>query len=652
MRRAGIPLVTIFCLLMLSTISVAVPFSIAGPRDMVQVASASGLDYVVVIMMENHSNSSILGSTSSATFMKHLAYNYSLAESYTAITHPSLPNYLAIVSGSTFGCTTDLNPNSTGCTRAAWSSQNLVDRLGTSGRTWKAYMEDMPNNCYLKDYARYYVHHNPFAYFGDIVTNPIRCNRIAPAGIGDSALVSDLNSVTTASNFMWLTPNGCNDMHDNNCGGSSISIGDNYLKGLVPQILSSPVFKTQKAALFITFDEGTQNINDYVYATWAGRIVDNNYRSISSYDHYSFLSTLETFWGLDTLSGGDVRAKPMIEFFSSPPPPMPLRTGFTYSPLTPLIGHEVTFSATASGGTAPYGFSWTFNASSIVNNQTVKHTFLKAGAYNVTVRVKDAVDTIATASKIIDVTSIPLPLRVSFTFSPTYPSVDDNVTLTGQVIGGIAPYTYQWNFGGNTIFQGQTVVHMFSVSGSYRVVLTVADGGRMTKSTFQLVNVTATQFLSSSFSYTPSSPFQLANVTFTASTVGGDQPYTYSWNLGDGSIVTGQTVHHVYHKPGSFNVILTTIDSDMTTVTTSRTVTVTRTAQPIEETSCWYCLWSALHLSLPLMLLAIVSGAIVVSGVVFVTRKNRSISLESRKLLVPRKKRERSSHLSTRQQQT
>ena len=131
-------------------------------------------DYVVVIMMENHSNSDIIGS---ASYMTDLANNYSYAEGYSAVDHPSLPNYLALLGGSTFGCSGyDGDPNSNSCTSSAWNAPNLVDRIESAGLTWKAYMESMPSNCYSSDSGNYAVRHDPFVYFKDIVNNQSRCS--------------------------------------------------------------------------------------------------------------------------------------------------------------------------------------------------------------------------------------------------------------------------------------------------------------------------------------------------------------------------------------------------------------------------------------------------------------------------------------------
>lgn len=106
-------------------------------------------------------------------------------------------------------------------------------------------------------------------------------------------------------------PNLCNDMHD-----CPVSTGDTYLSKLVPKILASKLFTHQKAALFVTFDEGnTAFPRDYVYSVWAGPVVKTNLVSALQHSHYSLLSTLEEVWNLHPLTGNDSAAHPMTEFF-------------------------------------------------------------------------------------------------------------------------------------------------------------------------------------------------------------------------------------------------------------------------------------------------------------------------------------------------
>jgi len=278
-------------------------------------ASGTNFDYLVIILMENHNLCDILESCGgSARYMSNLAGAWGLAQNdHYCNVNPSLPNYLCLSGGSDFGCGGyDGNPNSNPCTSTAWSAPNIVDRLEGGGLTWKAYMEDMPSNCYGANSGDYAVRHNPFVYYNDIVSNPARCARIVPAAASDSALINDLASTTTASNYMWLTPNKCNDMHS-----CPIATGDAYLADLVQRILSSAVFTSERAALLITFDEG---YGQPIYTAWAGRVVKPAYTSSVAYDHFSVLATIESNWNLPNLTANDAGAAPMNEFFTATPP--------------------------------------------------------------------------------------------------------------------------------------------------------------------------------------------------------------------------------------------------------------------------------------------------------------------------------------------
>jgi hypothetical protein len=287
-------------------------------------------NYVVVIVMENQGLGDIINNPS-APFMTQFASSHALATNYTAVNHPSLPNYLSMMSGQDFASwsKTDCNP-SPGC--SAGNASNIVDSLENRGLSWKAYMEDYPSscgsqcspgNCFTGDTGtgQYAARHNPFVYFDDIVNNTARCSRIVPAnsdgkGGPDDLFLSDLASPSTASNLMWLTPNLCNDMHD-----CSVATGDNYLSQVVPNILNSTLFTHQKAGLFVTFDEGNGycplngSSRDCVYAVWAGPVVKTDFQSSKQYNHFSFLKTLETNWKLPSLTSNDGSATPMTEFF-------------------------------------------------------------------------------------------------------------------------------------------------------------------------------------------------------------------------------------------------------------------------------------------------------------------------------------------------
>ena len=318
-------------LVVLGSVAALMPSGSAGRTHMVNplpTAAGSGawFDYLVLIIMENHNLCDIwTGCGGTATYMSNLADTYGLAqaERYCHV-NPSLPNYLCLTGGSDFGCPGyDGNPNSNACTGAAWNAPSIVDRLEAGGLSWKAYAEDMPSACYGTNAGLYAVRHNPFVYYNSIAGNGTRCARVVPAGTSGNVLIGDLQSTTTASRYMWLSPNTCNDMHDGgaNCG---VSHGDAYLSTLVPQILNSTIFTTTRAALLITFDEG---YGQPVYTVWAGPTARRAFTSTVAYDHFSILATIEANWNLTRLTSNDVAASTMNEFFLAGSPRVPAPQG-------------------------------------------------------------------------------------------------------------------------------------------------------------------------------------------------------------------------------------------------------------------------------------------------------------------------------------
>src|SRR5438876_9014148 len=133
-------------------------------------STGTNFDYLVIILMENKNLDEVYGP---APYMTQLADAWGLAQDdHYCNVNPSLPNYLCLTGGSDFGCSGyDGDPQSNACTNAAWAAPNIVDRIVTAGLTWKAYMEDMPSNCYGSDSGNYVVRHNPFVYYSDIANN-------------------------------------------------------------------------------------------------------------------------------------------------------------------------------------------------------------------------------------------------------------------------------------------------------------------------------------------------------------------------------------------------------------------------------------------------------------------------------------------------
>jgi PKD repeat protein len=95
--------------------------------------------------------------------------------------------------------------------------------------------------------------------------------------------------------------------------------------------------------------------------------------------------------------------------------------------------------------------------------------------------------------------------------------------------------------------------------------------------------------LSTSFTYSPSSPQPGQGVTFTATANGGASPYNYSWTFGDGSSATGASVTHTYSNTGSYSVALAVKDSNRTTSSSAQQITVsTSTPSPLSTFTFLY----------------------------------------------------------------
>jgi hypothetical protein len=274
-------------------------FGLPAHTAPVRASGVPTLDHVFVIVMENSAYSSIIGS-SSAPYINSLVKGGGLATNYFAITHPSLPNYLALTGGSTYGITSD-------CTTCWVSATNIGDRVEAAGKNWKAYEESMPSPCFVGDSYPYVQKHDPFIYFNDIRTNTARCqSHVVPF----TQMTSDLASTSTTPNYAFITPNMCNDMHD--CSTAS---GDAWLAQRVPQILTSPAFATQHSVLALVWDEDDSSGSNQVPLILLGNGIGANLRSSTGYNHYSALRTVESGLGLPTLTSNDAAVSPMNDFF-------------------------------------------------------------------------------------------------------------------------------------------------------------------------------------------------------------------------------------------------------------------------------------------------------------------------------------------------
>ena len=260
-------------------------------------------DHIVVIVMENKEYGSIIGS-SDAPYINRLARRNVLLTREYATRHPSLPDYLALTGGSTFGITSD-------CTDCSVSRSNLVDQLERTGYSWKAYMQSMPRACYTGSFAGtaprdYAKKHNPFIYYDDIRNDSERCNKIVPFTVFKRTDLKD-----GLPNFAWITPNECHDMHD-----CSVATGDAFLHRWVPKILRN---LGKDGILILTFDEGSTDdgccssaAGGHVATIIGGPGAKDGTRIRREATHYSVLRLIEDAWDLNRLRHAGKGSTPTI----------------------------------------------------------------------------------------------------------------------------------------------------------------------------------------------------------------------------------------------------------------------------------------------------------------------------------------------------
>ena len=241
-------------------------------------------DRVVVVVFENKEFEQVVGNADAPTFGS-LARRYALLANYRAVAHPSLPNYLALVSGSTQGIVSD-------CTTCRVSALNLADTLEGAGKSWKTYAEGLPRAGFTGPWAgRYAKKHNPLLYFTDVASRPNRLRKIVPL----SAFRRDLDA-GRLPDFALVVPDLCNDMHD-----CSVATGDAWLRTFLRPLLPNPALR--RGVVFVVFDEGTSSRGGggHVPALVLGPLVRPGSQTSTPLDHYGLLRTIERAWGLSLL---------------------------------------------------------------------------------------------------------------------------------------------------------------------------------------------------------------------------------------------------------------------------------------------------------------------------------------------------------------
>ena len=261
--------------------------SVPPPATTTTTTGAATGKKIVVVYLENHNSSEIAGQ-SCCPYETKLAHQGIQFTNFYGVAYPSKPNYLAFGGGSTFGQAGSDDP------LPLITAPSLFGQMSAASVDWKAWAENYPGgpgHCYLQPTASNYA-----------------MRHVAPllfADVGQTALCDRVSSTepSTLPQFLWVTPNMCNDDHD--CPPAS---GDAWLAAHVPAWLA------QGAEVFITYDTGdpdTTHGGGHVYAVLVGKGIAPATNG-ALMDHMSALAGVENAFGLPLL--GEAKSATPVPF--------------------------------------------------------------------------------------------------------------------------------------------------------------------------------------------------------------------------------------------------------------------------------------------------------------------------------------------------
>jgi phosphatidylinositol-3-phosphatase len=256
--------------------------------------------HVIVIVFENHTFPQIIGR---APFLTSLAHRCGLAVNYHHNARVSLPNYLAMTSGSTHGLRRNCTPR-----QCPIRGPSIFTQLARHDKKWRVYQESMPTRCDRSSSGLYAARHNPAVYYRRLTGRQCR-RHVVPLGSRSSGPFRRALEHRGRPAYMFVTPNLCHDMHD-----CSVATGDRWASAWMRTIVRSRAYRAGHTAVLLTFDEGSDRISHIPTIvvspyTHAGKV------SRTRYTHYSLLRTTERMLGIRRCLGKACSARGLSKAF-------------------------------------------------------------------------------------------------------------------------------------------------------------------------------------------------------------------------------------------------------------------------------------------------------------------------------------------------
>ncbi|MFE3846255.1 PKD domain-containing protein [Thermoplasmatota archaeon] len=238
----------------------------------------------------------------------------------------------------------------------------------------------------------------------------------------------------------------------------------------------------------------------------------------------------------------------------------------------------VSFSGSASGGCSPYTYSWSFSDGGSASGQNPSHQFASDGSYTATLTVTGDGGQTDTDTATISITTATLTCDAGGSYEGY---TNTPLSFSASASGGCSPYTFTWSFSDGGSASGQSVSHSFSTEGSFTATVTVisSDG----QSCVDTASVSIATNPPTANAHGPYEGVVNQNIRFWGSATGGSQPYTFTWDFGDGTSGSGETPTHSYDEIGNYFVTLTVVDDAGQSDTDSTSAIITSDDEPIAD---------------------------------------------------------------------
>ena len=500
--------------------------------------------HVFIVMLEN---SAAYNSLAQGPYERYLANKYAYADHYYAVCHPSAPNYLALTSGNAWQCGTDAYN--------VYNVTNVGTLLNQANRSWSEFAQSMPYPCDTTNTGAYFVKHDPFVYYRDIVTNPSMCDAHVQNFTAWSNDVAD----ATIPNFGFITPNITSDGHD-----TSVAFADAWLKSWLSPLVNDSFFKT--SVFFITDDESAFNDTSGYNGTAGGNVylaaVSPYARNGSLFSpnssHYNLLATTEWLLGLSNCGQNDSNPgfPAMKGLFKFPPPSYPV-SGTVSSSMggTPIAGANVSVEGQQKSNLTDGAGGYTLHLPTGIYTLNATAPGYLSGSHSVNV----------SGSGVVQNFSLTVRPATLYTLSGGVYAFTTGLPISGANVS-VTPGTTEVTGGGG--------LYSFSLAnGSYDVSTSAPDFNSTTyPAMIAGAAVDHNFWLNVSSSGPPPNLKAVASVAsdpivagtsvaFSVTVSGGTPPYTEFWTFDDGGSSTAATPQHSFVSSGNYTVTVRVNDS-------------------------------------------------------------------------------------------